>query len=183
MTDVKSDASEGREMAPWEIQEVEEMSPLFREMLIRSRIEAAQDDAKEAEEEAARQRDPLWNPLQDYDEFNKLEANGNSNMTARRARNAIVRDAGLRMIGEKQWLDPETAKACKEMRLEMLEVREPMLKDPTYLVAVWERERKHPILFKRYATIGAALSGMQQSFRAERSRAYAGDWSDMYGEG
>ena len=120
-----------------------------------------------------------------------------SKVTPRRARNAIVRDAGLRMIGEKQWLDPETAKACKEMRMEMMEVREPtaqemglffylrepMLKDPTYLVALWERGREHPILFERHETIAAALSAMQQAFRAERCRVHAGDWSDMYGEG
>ena len=76
-------------------------------------------------------------------------------MPPRKARNAVVRDEGLRMIGEKLGLDPETTKACKEMRAEMMGareptaqemgiffyLREPMLKDPAYLylVAAWER--------------------------------------------
>lgn len=113
--------------------------------------------------------------------------------TPLRARNAAVRNHGLRMIGEKQWLDPETAKACKAMRMEMMEVREPtaqemglffylrepMLKDPRFLVAVWERGREHPILFERHDTIAAALNVMQQAFRAERCREHSTPWSEM----
>jgi hypothetical protein len=45
--------------------------------------------------------------------------------TPRKARNAVVRDEGLRMIGEKRGLDPETTKACKEMHAEMMGAREP----------------------------------------------------------
>ena len=116
-----------------------------------------------------------------------------TNLTPRRARNETVRNEGLRQIGEKQWLDPETAKACKEMRMEMMEVREPtaqemglffylrepMLKDPQFLVAAWERGHEHPILFERHDTIAAALSAMQQAFRAERCREHSTPWSEM----
>lgn len=49
-----------------------------------------------------------------------------------------------------------------------------MRKNPTDLVAVWERGRERPILFECY-------HAMQQVFRAERCRVYAGDWSDLYG--
>ena len=114
-------------------------------------------------------------------------------ITPLRARNEAVRNHGLRQIGEKQWLDPETAKACKEMRMEMMEVREPtaqemglffylrepMLKDPQFLVAAWERGHEHPILFERHDTIAAALSAMQQAFRAERCREHSTPWSEM----
>ena len=113
--------------------------------------------------------------------------------TPRKARNEVVRNEGLRQIGEKQWLDPEATKACKEMRMEMMEVREPtaqemglffylrepMLKDPQFLVAAWERGREHPILFERHDTIAAALSAMQQAFRAERCREHSTPWSEM----
>lgn len=115
------------------------------------------------------------------------------NITPRKARNVTIRDHGLRAIGEKSWLDPDTAKACKTMRLEMLAsreptaqemglfffLREPMLKDPQFLVAVWERGREHPILFERHDTIAAALSAMQQAFRAERCREHSTPWSEM----
>ena len=119
--------------------------------------------------------------------------NDKTNLTPRKLRNETVRAHGLRQIGEKQWLDPETAKACKEMRMEMMEVheptaqemglffylREPMLKDPQFLVAVWERGREHPILFERHDTIAAALNAMQQAFRAERCREHSTPWSEM----
>jgi hypothetical protein len=114
--------------------------------------------------------------------------------TPRKARNAVVRDEGLRMIGEKRWLDPETAKVCKEMRAEMMEareptaqemglffyMREPMLKDPAYLVAVWGRGRAEPILFERHETIAAALNAMQQKWRAERLQEMTGGSSEGF---
>lgn len=114
--------------------------------------------------------------------------------TPRKARNADVRDEGLRMIGERKWLDPETAKACKEMRAEMMQareptaqemglffyLREPMLKDPTYLVACWERGREKPILFQRHDTIGAALHAMQQKWRDKRLEEMTGGSSEGF---
>jgi hypothetical protein len=115
-------------------------------------------------------------------------------VTPRKARNAVVRDEGLRMIGEKKWLDPETAKACKEMRAEMMEareptaqemglffyLREPMLKDPQYLVAAWERGREAPILFERCDTIGVALHAMQQKWRDQRLKELTGGSSEGF---
>lgn len=114
--------------------------------------------------------------------------------TPRKARNAVVRDEGLRMIGEKRWLDPETAKACKEMRAEMMAareptaqemglffyLREPMLKDPAYLVAAWERGREQPILFERHDTIAAALHAMQQKWRDKRLQEMTGGSSEGF---
>jgi hypothetical protein len=115
-------------------------------------------------------------------------------ITPRRARNAVVRDEGLRQISEKKWLDPETAKACKEMRMEMMvsreptaqemgiffHLREPMLKDPAYLVAAWERGREAPILFERHDTIAAALHAMQQKWRDKRLAEITGGSSEGF---
>ena len=117
-----------------------------------------------------------------------------SAITPRKARNAMVKDEGLRMIVERRWLDPETAKACKEMRAEMMEareptaqemglffyLREPMLKDPAYLVAVWERGREEPVLFERHETIAAALNAMQQKWRAARLQEMTGGSSEGF---
>ena len=99
-----------------------------------------------------------------------------------KARHALVKAEWLRQIGEKRWVDPETSKACKEMRAEMMEareptaqemgiffyLREPMLKDPAYLVAAFDRYVEAPILFDRCDTIGAALHAMQQKWRGKR---------------
>lgn len=114
--------------------------------------------------------------------------------TPRKARNAVVRDECLRPIGERRWLDPETASACKEMIHEMMAardpsaqkmgiffyLREPMLKDPTYLVAAWERGREAPILWKRCDTIGQALHAMQQKWRDKRLEAMTGGSSEGF---
>ncbi|MHB1669456.1 hypothetical protein [Thiomonas sp.] len=119
-----------------------------------------------------------------------------SDITPRRARNEVVRNEGLRMIGEKQWLDPETAKACKEMRREMLAsreptaqelglffyLREPMLKDPQLLVGVWDRDAGKPVLFERHETIAAALRAMQQTFRRALVNYNATPWSELHGD-
>ncbi|SCC93618.1 hypothetical protein THIX_30846 [Thiomonas sp. X19] len=119
-----------------------------------------------------------------------------TNTTPRKARNETIRNHGLRQIGERQWLDPETAKACKTMRLEMLAsreptaqelglfvyLREPMLKDPHFLVAAWEREQPRPVLFERHATIAAALSAMQQVFRRALVNDNATPWSELHGD-
>ncbi|WP_172981020.1 MULTISPECIES: hypothetical protein [unclassified Thiomonas] len=100
------------------------------------------------------------------------------------------------MIGEKKWLDPETAKACQEMRKEMMDakeptaqemglffyMREPMLKDPAHLVACWERGREKPILFQRCGTIAEALSAMQQAFRRALVNYNATPWSELHGD-
>jgi hypothetical protein len=117
-------------------------------------------------------------------------------ITPRKARNEVVRNEGLRMIGEKRWLDPETAKACKEMRKEMMEVREPtaqemglffylrepMLKEPHFLVAAWKRDQLQPVLFERHATIAVALGAMQQVFRRELVNYNAAPWSELHGD-
>ena len=119
-----------------------------------------------------------------------------TNLTPRRARNETVRNEGLRQIGERQWLDPETAKACKEMRMEMMAsreptaqelglfvyLREPMLKDPHFLVAAWKREQPKPVLFERRATIAAALGAMQQVFRRALVNYNATPWSELHGD-
>lgn len=117
-------------------------------------------------------------------------------ITPLRARNEAVRNHGLRQIGEKQWLDPETAKACKEMRMEMMAsreptaqalglffyLREPMLKDPHFLVAAWKRDKPQPVLHERHATIAAALGAMQQVFRRELVNYNATPWSELHGD-
>jgi hypothetical protein len=116
-----------------------------------------------------------------------------TNTTPRKLRNETIRNHGLRQIGEKQWLDLETAKACKEMRLEMIAareptaqelglfffLREPMVKDPHFLAAAWKREREAPVLFDRYDTITDALSAMQQAFRGAQCNYHATPWSEM----
>uniref|UniRef100_E6QPG4 Uncharacterized protein n=1 Tax=mine drainage metagenome TaxID=410659 RepID=E6QPG4_9ZZZZ len=122
--------------------------------------------------------------------------NDTTSTTPRKLRNATIRDHGLRQIGERQWLDPETAKACKEMRMEMIAarhppaqelglffyLREPMLKDPRFLAAAWKRGRETPILFERYETIAAALSAMQQAFRGGQCNYGATPWSELHGD-
>ena len=122
--------------------------------------------------------------------------NDKTNLTPRKLRNETVRAHGLRQIGEKQWLDPETAKACKEMRMEMMAsreptaqelglffyLREPMLKDPRFLVAVWGRGQEKPVLFERHATIAAALGAMQQVFRRALVNYNATPWSELHGD-
>jgi hypothetical protein len=59
-------------------------------------------------------------------------------------------------------------------------LREPMLKDPTYLVACWERGREKPILFQRHDTIGAALHAMQQKWRDKRLEEMTGGSSEGF---
>jgi len=122
--------------------------------------------------------------------------NDETNLTPRKLRNETVRAHGLRQIGEKQWLDPETAKACKEMRMEMMAsreptaqalglffyLREPMLKDPHFLVAAWKRDKPQPVLHERHATIAAALGAMQQVFRRELVNYNATPWSELHGD-
>lgn len=119
-----------------------------------------------------------------------------TNTTPRKLRNETIRDHGLRPITSRQWLDTETTAACKTMLTEMLErreptaqelglffyLREPMVKDPRFLVAVWDRDQEKPTLFERHATIAAALSAMQQTFRKAACNYHATPWSELHGD-
>lgn len=141
--------------------------------------------------EAPRRREPEWYGMNEAERkaWRKKRASA-----AIKARHAVVKAEGLRPIGEPRWVDPETAKACKEMRMEMMEardptaqemglfffLREPMLKDQAYLVAAWERGREHPILFERHETVAAALQAMQQKWRAKRLEEMTGGSSEGF---
>lgn len=141
--------------------------------------------------EAPRRHEPEWYGMNEAERkaWRKKQASA-----AIKARHAVVKAEGLRPIGESRWIDPETTKACKEMRAEMMEardptaqemglfffLREPMLKDPMYLVALWERYRDRPILFERHDNIAAALSAMQQTWRKKRMDEITGGSSEGF---
>lgn len=122
--------------------------------------------------------------------------NTTENTTPRKLRNEAIRDHSLRPITSRQWLDTETTTACKTMLTELREaceptaqelglffyLREPMVRDPRFLVAVWDRDQEKPTLFERHETIAAALSAMQQAFRKAALDTMATPWSELHGD-
>ena len=163
----------------------------FAEAAVEGRLTAHEEQRLFGPWDTPRRREPEWYGMNEAERkaWRKKQAS-----VAIKARNAVVKAEGLRPIGEQRWIDPETAKACKEMRLEMMEareptaqemglffyLREPMLKDPVYLVAAWERGREQSILFERHDTIAAALGAMQQKWRAKRLEEMTGGSSEGF---
>lgn len=61
-------------------------------------------------------------------------------------------------------------------------LREPMLKNPSYIVASWMQNRGSPTMFRRAGTVGEALHLMQQEWRRALCAEYATPWSELHGD-